>query len=880
MTNNWEKIKHVFSEAIRLDEGERMCYVKEACKGNQELINEIKSLINSYEEPSVLDKTIDSLRSTAFSATHTDCINGRIIGKYRLLEEIGSGGMGSVCLAERADGEFSQRVAIKLLKNAFATENQVDRFKSERQILASLEHDNIARLLDGGVTRNGQPYYVMEVVDGQPIDVYCDEQKMTLKQRLELFTHVCKAVQYAHRKLVVHRDLKPSNILVTSDGRIKLLDFGIAKVLDHNQPSNFDIQEVLPLTPSYASPEQVRGDAITTSSDIYQLGIVLYELLSGFRPFKIESHSPSEIEKSICKTVPGGVYNHFLSNRLTFSSNSDEIRKISENRGTNPRRLQKKLRGDINAIIMKALRKEPDKRYESADQFLNDIQRYLSCKTVIAHPTSKMYRAHKFIARNSIEIAVITTMLMLMIGYLITITWHSHQTGLAFEQAQQEADKSAQVVDFMLGMFEAGDPRINSGQLITAQDLLNRGLEEANQLQQQPALQANLYNVIGKVYTSLGLYNEAGEILEKAVRIQRTNSQGATLETARYLNDLAVAITRQGNYEQAYVLHEEALSILTGLFGDEHHEVANSLATMGSWVPVTGIKKAMELRKEALRINRSVYGENHLKTAESYMNVGRIQRSLAKPQDALNSFSRALEIRKKELGNQPVDVAESMIFMADVYRLYNLDPAKAEELYLEALAIQERTLGTEHFTRLHGLTGLASLYLSSNEFEKAEELLLKNVAIREHVFGEDHPSIAEGFGQLANGYLEAGNVEKAENYYRKSLDLWIKSVGPNHIIISGALMGLGNALVELEQFEEAENSYAEALAIQKETLGEDSGALVYGAMGGLYQKRGDKEAAEQYYRRALSMFEAHGSENHYDATRLKKELDSLLVLRN
>lgn len=883
MEKNWEIIKQIFSKAIRLDEAKRTHYIESACKENQELINEIVSLVDSYEETSVLDKSIDSLRNTAFSTTCSDHLNGQMIGKYKLLEEIGCGGMGTVCLAERADGEFNQRVAIKLLRSPFATKNQVDRFKSERQILASLEHDNIARLLDGGVTQGGQPFYVMEFVDGQPIDAYCDEHKLTINQRLELFTHICKAVQYAHRKLVVHRDLKPSNILVTNDGRVKLLDFGIAKVLDHNNPPVSDLIQgngLLPLTPSYSSPEQIHGEAITTSSDIYQLGVVLYELLSGFRPFDVEGHSPSEIEKLICETVPRSPSKHLLSNRLTIKPNSDYIKEICKNRGMNLHRLQKKLRGDINTIIMKALRKEPDKRYESAEQFLNDIQRYLNYKPVIAHPTSKIYRTGKFITRNSVEITVAATIILLMIGYLITITWHSQQTQLAFEQAQQEANKSAQVIDFMLGMFEVGDPRINPGQLITANDLLDRGLEEANQLQKQPDLQANLYNVIGKVYTSLGQYNEAENVLEKAVEIQRDNFGDTTAETARYMNDLAIAITRQGNYDQAYLLHNEALSILTDLFGEEHPEIANSMSTMGSWIPVTGLEKATELRQEALRINKNIYGNNHLLTADSYMAVGRIQRSLAEPQNAIESYGKAIEIRKKILGDLHPDVAESMIFMADIYRLYKLDLPKAEELYRNALAIQSRALGTDHISQLHGLTGLASLYSESGKFREAEELLLKNVSIRKKVFGEDHPSMAEGLGQLANGYLKSGDAKKAELFYLKSLNLWKNNVGSDHIIVSGALMGLGNALVELGRFDEAENKYEQALVIQKKNLGENSGALVYGAMGRLNQKRGNTDAAKHYYRRAISMMETDGSNDHYDAARLKEELDSLLALRN
>jgi len=868
------KITQIFSEALGVEKADRERYIIQACDGEAELIDEVKSLIESYEMPSVLDKSIDSLRNTAFCYTEVNQNKGQKIGNYKIVEELGHGGMGCVWLAERADGEFSQRVALKLLRSAFATKNQVQRFKSERQILASLEHDNIARVLDGGVTQNGQPYYVMEFVDGQPIDSYCDKRRMSINERLKLFLQVCEAVQYAHRKLIVHRDLKPSNILITMDGRVKLLDFGIAKVLntDNPDPSEVTLHQpgLLPLTPSYASPEQLRGDAITTASDIYQLGIVLHELLTGFLPYNVDGQSPELIEKIICETVP--------LNSITINQNTEEVNKACKNRGTDPVKLKKKFRGDINAIILKALCKEPDRRYESAEQLLIDIQRHLAGKTVSAHSNSRVYRTKKFIGRNSVEITVVATVLVLMVGYLITITRYSHQTTAAFEQAQREADKSAQVVDFMLGMFEAGDPRTDPGQLITAQALLEQGVEEANQLQNQPVLQANMFNVIGRVYTSLGHYNEAKDLLQKAVEIHRGHSEDK-VETARYLNDLAIAETRLGNYEEAYLLHDEALEILKNEFGTEHQKVAQSMAQMGAWIPVTGIEKAAELRNESLRINEKIYGSNHLLTAESHMDVGKIQRSLAKPRDAINSFRRALEIRKNELGGQHPDVAESMIFLADVYRLYHLDLQKAELLYRDALNIQERALGTGHLSQLHAITGLASLYSEIGNHSEAIMFYERNLEIRRTVFGENHPSVAEGLGHLGSGYLKAKNPAKAEQYYRQCLTLWEETVGSKHIVVSGALIGLGDALTELEKFDEAESIYLQSLDIQRYHLGEESGALVIGALGKLSQKRGEIQAAERHYRQAISMMEKDGASDHYDALRLKKELDSLLVIR-
>lgn len=873
----WKHVKEIFSKALELEKSERVSYIKKACKGNSKLFKEVLTLIDAHEIPGILDRPIDDIRLSAISVAKENQMKGRHIGNYKIIKELGHGGMGSVYLAERADGEFDQLAALKLLHSPFATETQVERFKLERQILASLHHDNIARLKDGGVTDEGQPYYVMEYVNGTPIDAYCDDHQLTVNQRLNLFVSVCRAVQYAHRKLVVHRDLKPSNILVTNDGRVKLLDFGIAKVGEDNNRSETTAMltrpGLLPITPTYASPEQVREESISTASDVYQLGLVLYELLSGRLPYRVDGLSPAGIEQLICEKEPFTPAKQLLRN-----SEPEEVEEISNLRSTKPRQLQKTLSGDLCNIVMKAIRKEPGRRYESAERLKDDIGRYLNRKPVVAHSDSKIYRVKKFVRRNMVESAGILLILVLLTGYLITITWHSHQTQIALERAEREAEKSAQVVDFMLGMFEAGNPRANPGDQITARELIERGLEEANQLNNRPELHSNMFNVIGNVYKGLGRYDEAGKILERAVTLQQKYSGENKSEIAHYMNDYAQALARQEKHEEAYKYHSEALEILKNQYGEEHPKVAASMLQMASWTPVTGLKQAAELRRKALTIRKNHYGKDHLLTAEAYMALGNAHRSLAQPQQALDLFDKAIQIRKSSLGPDHPEVAESMIFKADIYHLYELNPEKAETLYRDALQIQENALGKMHHSKLHGLSSLARLLSLKGDHEEAVQLYQESLEIRKHVFGDNHPAIAEGMGHLATGYMRKGDLGEAEKYFRESLELWIELMGPVHNTVSGARAGLGKLLTKMGRFEEARKHLEQALEIRQQIYGENAGAQILAAIGQLHRERGDIEEAVRYYSEALSGFDESGETEHYDVTRLKEEMEELSAL--
>jgi len=514
----WQKLKRIFNEAIEMDELDRDKYLDKVCGEDRNLRKEVFSLLKAHEIPGKLDHRPDQVVKTVFSGLQPQNKKGEKIGPYKILKDLGHGGMGSVYLAERIDGQFRQEVALKLLRTGFTSENQTRRFLAERQILATLNHKNIARLLDGGVTGDGQPWFALEYVNGHPIDIYCKDHQLTLKQRLKLFLRVCDAVQTAHRKLIIHRDIKPTNVLVTEDGIVKLLDFGIAKVL--NQEDLFEDAipltrtGLLPLTPAYASPEQVLGEHITTASDIYQLGVMLYELLTGIRPYEVSGRTPSEVERIICEEEP--TWPSTAVTRIINSKNNSGEYSIGMLQN-NPRQLQKRLRGDLDIIVMKCLRKEPGRRYESADQLAADIRFYMTGQTVSAHPDSRSYRAKKFMQRHKIGFVSTIAIVLLLFGYAATITWHSQQTQSALTRAQTETIRAEQITDYLLGLFEASDPAESLGDTVSAGMLLERGIQQAEQLDGQPEVQAQMFDIVGQVYSRLGHYDQSEKLLETGV---------------------------------------------------------------------------------------------------------------------------------------------------------------------------------------------------------------------------------------------------------------------------------------------------------------------------------------------------------------------------
>src|SRR6266851_1760571 len=431
----WQQLKTCFHSALELSPEERTAFLIQACDGDDELRDRVERLLASHEDagsflasPAIIDAGVISAVDETEGGGHNDRI-GQRIGPYEILREIGHGGMGTVFLAVRADDQYRKEVAVKIVNKGMDTDTILRRFVMERQILANLEHPNIARLLDGGTTLDGLPYFVMEHVEGETIIHYCDQHRLHTLERLQLFRQVCSAVQFAHQNLTVHRDLKPSNIIVTADGTPKLLDFGIAKLLGSDLPEATATVSRW-LTPEYASPEQLRGLPMTTTSDVYSLGVVLYELLTGHRPFNFESRSPEEVARLITAgepIKPSVIINRTNNTRLTDDAAHRPLtpEAISHTRDGNVDKLRRRLAGDLDNILLKALRKEPERRYASVQEFSEDLRRHLEGLPVLARPDTLSYRTCKFITRHKAGVAAAAMVLLTLMSATIITSWQA-----------------------------------------------------------------------------------------------------------------------------------------------------------------------------------------------------------------------------------------------------------------------------------------------------------------------------------------------------------------------------------------------------------------------------------------------------------------------
>lgn len=803
----WHKLKEIISCALELEEEAREAYLVEACKEDKELLKEARSLLRAYHEPGALDQSLANITSAAFG--RFEGFKGKQIGSYKIIRELGYGGMGSVYLAKRADRQYDQRVALKLLRSGFALKEQTRRFLAERQILAALDHENIARLLDGGVTEHGQPYFVMEFVEGEAIDRYCDKRRLSLRQRLQLFLTVCNAVQYAHRKLIVHRDIKPSNILVNRDGKVKLLDFGIAKIIDEEAPFSDSAPStrtgLLPLTPSYASPEQVRGHTVSTASDIYQMGIVLYELLAGRRPYEVAGRSPGQIETIICEDPPTRPSMALSKTASVTEETKTDPSRIARARRTTIKQLQKQLGDDLDTIVLKALAKEPERRYESIEQLSGDLKRYLAGEPVSAHPDSWMYRAGKFVRRHQFGVMAVCLIVLLIIGYAVTITWQSRRTEAALEKARLEAEKSEQVTDFLMGLFKANDPALAMGNTVTAGVLLERGVERAEQLDDQPAIQAQMFDVVGKVYLTLGQYKKAVSLLNKAIEVRQAHFGDASLEVAHNHYHLGLAKHDAGNYHESAQHFDRAVAIYRKHPDHLSDEVANSLHYIANIKNVAGrASEAEALHREALAIRRTLHGDDHPDVALSYQGVGQSLMFQGEMRGALQYLRRALGILHKATAGDDPQIAELLANLGRVYR--DMEHFEAAESHLlEALEMRQRIFGDSHPQTGMSMKELADLYQDEGRFAAAESLYRKTLSVIRNEFEDEHPLKRPVLQSLARLYMQTGAHDKAELLLRQTLALLESVFPPDHSRVITVRRQLGACLVSLQEHAEAES---------------------------------------------------------------------------
>ena len=684
----WKEIEALFEEALQHPPERRVAWLKKTCK-DPAIREEVSLLLAAHERASGILDTSPFPLVAAFADQIP--VAPQRIGPYRLVQEIGRGGMGTVYLATRDDDQFEQNVAIKVLRPGLDTQDLVQRFLAERQILATLHHPGIAQLYDGGVTGDGRPYFVMEYIRGEPITNYCNAQRLSVKARLHLFTQAVRAVQYAHRNLVVHRDIKPSNMLVTSEGNVKLLDFGIAKLLDPGAvPAPFPLTQTgAPLmTPEYASPEQVRGEPISTASDVYQLGVVLYELLTGHRPYALSGRSPSEIERVICEEPPPPPSTTINRARTTSAEPHPEDtspKHISHTRRTSPARLQKQLRGELDTILLTALRKEPERRYDSAAQLEEDIKRYLDRRPLIARPDTLGYRARKFIGRHRWGAAATFVILVLLLGYATTVTIQARQIAQERDRAQMEAVKTLHVKAFLIDLLDEAEEAALGEEITALDDVLAEGAERIRlDLSDHPEIRAEMLSALGAVYQRLERYDAARPLFAEALTARRSRFGDVHEEVASSLQDLARLEHQANNPVRAETLYREALTLQRTLYGPDHIAVAeakNHLATL--LVEQGHMEEAARLYTEALPVYQQVAGEGHGQTARLAQRLGRLRLEQDDPAKAAMLFREALVLQQRRLSENDPRLAEIRSDLgAALVKLQRYN--KAEDHLLEA----------------------------------------------------------------------------------------------------------------------------------------------------------------------------------------------------
>ncbi len=877
-TDTLDRLERLFRAARMHPPDERASFLDAACADDPTLRAEVEALLAAdvdADRNAFLDQPATGLLGDTEPAAPDPALLDGTIGPYRILRPLGHGGMGAVYLALR-EAPFQRYVALKIVRAGQETPDVLRRFQRERQILASLNHPNVARLLDGGVTDDGRPYFVMEYVEGRPITAYADDHRLSIEERLGLFRAVCDAVHYAHQNLVLHRDLKPSNILVATDGAdgkptVKLLDFGIAKLLNPNLgPAAFPVTRTIPvMTPEYASPEQVRGEPLSTASDVYSLGVVLYELLSGHRPYRLTRGTPAEVVRVVCEAEPERPSTKVVRDETIRRGGGPEetisAAAVGDARDASPERLRRRLRGDLDAIVLKTLRKEPQRRYASAEQLHHDLDRYLSGAPVLAHRDSRSYRLGKFVRRHRNSVLAAGAVVLALVGGLSVALWQAAEAREERDRTEQALRQSEEMAGFLMSLFEASDPDEAQGDTLTAAALLDRGVRRVEALSEEPAVQARMLVTIGQVYRGLGRYDESLALHERALALRRAAYGEEHEEVAQSLLSLADALIRQGRYREADANARRALAIQRRVLGPEHPEIGTTLATLSGFAVYLGdIDASVALARQALAVREKALGPDDPNIGHSWSLLGRTIRRQGDTDGAEEAFRQALAIAQRHYGPEHPDVAGAMLQLA--YTLRDTDRLdEAERLHRQALDIRRRTLGERHPMVAYATGDLAFVLSKQGRHDEALALYRQEIEMLKLALGPEHPSILNAEGALGQALLRAGRLSEAEAVTRDVLARMAQQRGDDHPAIGGALAGLAAILVEQGAYEEAEARYREAIARSRSAAGADNpdSAKLTGELATVLAHQGRYPEAETAFFRAEAVFrQRHVSDAH------------------
>ncbi|MGA8027148.1 MAG: tetratricopeptide repeat protein [Bryobacteraceae bacterium] len=874
----WQHVQQVINAALELPELQRPAFLQEACGSNPGLLREVSALLASYEHAgNFLEESVGASAYEAFEKGSFAV--GDHIGPYQITCVIGHGGMGTVYCARRADDQFQQQVAIKLLSGGLGNSSELlSRFRAERQILATLNHPNIARLLDGGMTSAGLPYLVMEYIEGASIDRFAENRNLGIRARLELFRHICAAIQYAHQNLIVHRDIKPANVMVTEDGTPKLLDFGIAKLLNPDSLGQ-TIALTRPadrlMTPEYASPEQIRGEAITTAADVYALGVLLYELLTGKRPFQTSNLTFAGLEHLICETAP---------------------ERPSRTQVVNGKPPAESIPVDLDNIVLKAMHRDPACRYTSVAELSEDVRRYLQGFPVTARADSWAYRTRKFILRHKVATAAAAL-------FLVTTTALSIGLAVQATRARQEAKTANQVADFLANLFEYSRPDQTQGRGTGSQDVLDVGAKRAvKELAAEPLVEARLLQILGTTYRELGVFDRAESLLAKAYAIRSRQLGADSPDAAESLQTIAEIASDKGELHRARDDYQRVLGIYTRAYGLKNEKtieivtdigelnwmlgdfakakqlylqaiaLCNQFKSKSDWQTLNAendlqvvladqgdYSAAASLARDVLKTELQTMGPNNPNVALTLNNLGYVLAQTAHYQEADAIFRQALDLRRKVDGPEHPAVALSLSNLSWLAReLGRYDEAQSLGERAVAMAVKldgPHSLGTAACQGQLGLT-----FLAKGDFPRARQLLQDSLAtrlalgnpnnpeladnydrvgllelrtkhlaaahrdiergldIREHSYAHSNENVAVSLNHLADVLAAEGDQAQAEQKYREAIQIARAKFNAPHTITADGLMGLGTVLLAQGRASEARAALSEALNMRRKLL--------------------------------------------------------------
>ncbi len=849
-TLRFRRLEELFDGAVGLPASERATFLEAEAPGDPELIQEVLELLQADAEAEDRDlrEAVGRVAASLTSGAGTT-VTGRALGPWRIVRPLGQGGMGTVYLAERADGEFEASAAVKLVRGGLPSPMLDERLRVERQILAGLVHPNIARLLDGGSTEDGTPYLVMEFVEGTPITRWCDDRGATPEERVRLFLDVCDAVAYAHQELVVHHDIKPGNILVTKDGQPKLLDFGVARIVDTLDagPSGEATSSWFLLTPAYASPEQLRGERAGAAADIYALGVLLYRLLAGQLPLQLDGLPREQATSRVLEEVPP-----------VLSAVADL-----------PTRGQ--FQGDMDAILSQALRKEPGGRYPSVTALAEDLRRHLSGQPVSARKDDWRYRARKFVRRNRGAVTSGALVTLLLLAFTASSITQARSLARERNRAEQERETAQRVTDFLTGLFAEADPNLNPDQL-TARDLVDLGAASVLEgMEDEPEVQGAVALTLGGVYRSLGAYDEAAPLLDTAEALARR--VGATPEQMAIILETQGSLAYdQGDYEASQAVYLEGIEaaeasgdpILAADLNEGLASVEAELAELG----------AAEARlREVLALRREATPEDHAALATTLLNLADVLRDQGKYDEAVILGEECLDLTRGAYGPNTLQMASALNHLASTLR----SAGRAEESlsYLrEGLEVRMSVYPDGHPETAASLGNLAGALNGLQRYEEAEQARRQSLAMLKQFFPDEHPYVAATTHSLGESLVVQGKYDEALPTLREGLRLHRAALGEDHPNNGYPLTALGRLHLDLGEPSLAEPYLQEAYTLRREGLGAEHWFVGATALdlGKAVDQLGRRDEAQSYLEEGLRLLTANFGDEDTRTTQARTAL--------